>query len=124
MECLFAPCARRLGQDALQVIRGNQILILRVLAQETDYVRANRDDPEMIGAREIERRACQFARQAFPFERRGHFRMDKVDAAGEPAVGEYRAKPIDLHFEAVRFFVVDDRDVVEIHIHESPRVLS
>ena len=111
-------------QDALQVVRGNQILILRMFAHEIDYVSANRDDPEMIGAREIERRPSELGGQAFPFERCGHFRRDKVDAVGEPAVGKYGAKPIDFHFEAVRLFVVDDCNVVEIHVHESPHVLS
>lgn len=124
MEGLFVPCVCRLGQDALQIVRGNQIPILRVFAQETCNVRTNRDDPEMIGARKIERRPRQLGSQSFSFERRRHFRMDKVDAVGEPAVGQYRAKPSDLHFEAVRLFIVDDCDIVEIHVHESPHALS
>lgn len=95
-----------------------------MFAHEIDYVSANRDDPEMIGARKIERRPCQLASQSSPFERRGHFGMDKVDAVGEPAVSEYGAKPIDLHFEPLRLLVMDDRDIVEIHVHESPHVLS
>jgi hypothetical protein len=88
LGCLFVRCACRLGQDALQVIGGNQILILRVFAQETCNVTTNRDDSEMIGARKIERRPCQLGGKSFSFERRGHFRMDKVDAVGEPAVSE------------------------------------
>jgi hypothetical protein len=74
----------------------------------------------MIGARKIERRPYQLASQSSPFERRGHFGMDKVDAVGEPAVSQYRAKTIELHFEPVRLLVMDYGDVVEIYFHEYP----
>jgi hypothetical protein len=57
-----------------------------MFAHEIDYVSTNRDDPEMIGTRKIERRPRQLGSQSFSFERRWHFRMDKVDAVGEPAV--------------------------------------
>jgi hypothetical protein len=78
----------------------------------------------MIGARKIKRRPRQLGTKPFSFERRWHFSMDEVDAIGELAVGKYGAKPSDLHFEPVRLLVVDDCDVVEIHFHDSPRVLS
>ena len=47
--------AESAGQQLLQVFRRNEILILRMLADETGNVGAEGHNPQMVGACEIER---------------------------------------------------------------------
>jgi len=78
--------AESAGQQLLQVFRRNEILILRVLANEIGDVRAERDNTQMIDAGEIERKAGKFCCQAMAFEWRRNFGVDKNDTAGKAAI--------------------------------------
>ena len=62
-----------MGQRLLQVFGRNEILIFRVLANETGDVRAERHDAEIIATREIESKTDQSCCQAVAFERSRHF---------------------------------------------------
>ena len=73
--------AESAGQQLLQVFRRNEILILRVLANEIGDVRAERDNTQMIDAGEIERKAGKFCCQAVAFKWLRHFGVDENDAA-------------------------------------------
>jgi len=53
---------------------------------ETGDVGAERDDPEMIDAGEIERKAGKFCCQAMAFEWVRHFGVGKNDTAGKAAI--------------------------------------
>ena len=75
-----------MGQQLLQVFGRNEILILRVLANEIGDVGAERDNAEMIDAGAIERKAGKFCCQAMAFERLRHFGVDKNDTAGKAAI--------------------------------------
>ena len=108
------------GERFLEVAGRNEILIFRVLANETGDVGAERDNPEMVGAGEIERHPGKFCGQALAFEWPRHFGVGKNDAAGKAAIGDKGAKAINAGFEAMSFFDVGDAYVVEIHVHGSP----
>ena len=60
--------AQSAGQGLLQVFGGNEILILRMLANETGDVRAAWDNAKMIRAGEVERKARELSPQTLPFE--------------------------------------------------------
>jgi len=108
------------GEQFLEVAGRNQILILRVLANKTGDVGAERDNPEIVAAGEIERHAGKFCSQALAFECLRHLGVGIDDAAGKAAIGEKGAKAINAGFEAMSLFVVGDGYVVEIHVHGSP----
>ena len=108
-------------EQFLEVVGRNEILILRVLANEIGDVGTERDNAEMIDAGEIERKAGKFCCQAMAFERLRHFGVDKHDPVGKPAIREKGVKAIDDYFETLCLFIVRDGCVVEIHVHESPR---
>ena len=108
------------GEQFLEVAGRNEILILRVLANETGDVGAERDNSEIVGAGEIERHAGKFCSHALAFEWLRHFGVSKNDAAGKAAIGDKGAKAINAGFEAISFFVVGDGYVVAIHVHRSP----
>ena len=91
---------------------------------ETGDVGTERDDPEAVGAREIERKAGKSCRYPMAFERLRHFGVHKKDAVGKAAVGEQGASAIDEQFETLRRFVVDNGQFVEIHVHVSPGGLA
>ena len=74
----------------------------------------------MVGAREIERRAREFCREALAFKRRRDFRVREDHVIGKTAVGKEGAKSFGLRFEALRVFVMDYGDLMEIHVHSSP----
>ena len=112
--------AESTGEQLPQVVGRNEILILRVLANKTRDVRTERDNPEMMDAGEIERRAGKFCRQAMAFERLRHFGVGKNDSVRKATVGKKGAKAIDDYFETLRLFIVRDGCVVEIHVHELP----
>ena len=78
--------AESVGQQLLQVFGRNEILILRVLANEIGNVGAERDNTQMIDAGEIERKAGKFCCQAVAFKWLRHFGVDKNDTAGEAAI--------------------------------------
>src|SRR5437016_7107536 len=108
-------------EQSLEVAGRNEILIFRVLANETRDIGTERDNPETIDAGEIERHAGKFCSQSLSFEWLWHFGVGKNDAVGKAAVGHQGAKAIDEHFETLRLFVVSDGYLVEIHGHGSPR---
>src|SRR5947208_9045697 len=108
------------GEQFLEVAGRNDILILRVLANETGDVGAERDNSEIVGAGEIERHAGKFCSHALAFEWLRHFGVSKNDAAGKAAIGDKGAKAINAGFEAMSFFDVGDAYVVEIHVHGAP----
>jgi hypothetical protein len=58
------------------------------------------------------------------FERLRHFSVEKKDPVWKAAVGEQGASAIDEQFETLRRFVVDNGQVVEIHVHVSPGGLA
>jgi hypothetical protein len=58
------------------------------------------------------------------FERLRHFSVEKKDPVWKAAVGEQGASAIDEQFETLRRFVVDNGQVVEIHVHGSPYGLA
>ena len=60
--------AESAGLQLLQVIGGNEVLIFRVLANETGDVGTERDSSQVIGAGEIERDSGEFCRQALAFQ--------------------------------------------------------
>src|SRR6266480_2015359 len=70
-------------EQFLEVVGRNEILILRVLTNETGDVGTERDNPEIIDAGEIERHAGKFCSHALAFEWLRHFRVGISDAAGE-----------------------------------------
>ena len=49
----------------MQVVGGNEIVVLRVLPDERGDVVAERHDTKLIGAGEIERSSSKFGGQAF-----------------------------------------------------------
>jgi hypothetical protein len=38
-------------------------------------------------------------------------------AVGRKAIGEQSAKAVDVKLESVRFFVVRDGDIIQVHVH-------
>jgi len=103
----------------LEVVGRNEILIFRVLSNETGNVRAERDNPEMIDAGEIERNAREVGRKALAFEWRRHFGVGKNDAVRKALIRDKGAKAANAGFEAVSFFVVCHGYVAEVHVHGS-----
>jgi hypothetical protein len=112
--------AESAGPQLQQVVGRKEILILRMLANEIGDVGTERDNPEMIGAGEIERKSGEFGRQAPAFQRLRYFGVVKNDTLGKAAIGEQRTKAIDGNFEPPGLFVVSDTNVVEVHAHGSP----
>ncbi len=107
-------------EQFLEVVGRNEILILRVLTNETGDVGTERDNPEIIDAGEIERYAGEFCSHALAFEWLRHFGVGINDAAGEAAITDKGAKAANAGFEAMSLFVVGDGYVVEIHVQGSP----
>jgi len=106
-------------EQFLEVVGRNEILIFRVLSNETGDVRTERDNAEMIEAGEIERNAREVGSQTLAFEWRRHFGVGINDAVGKAPIGDNGAKAANARFEAVSFFVVGDDYIVEIHVHGS-----
>src|SRR5437879_13287543 len=96
------------GEQFLEVAGRNEILILRVLANETGDVGAERDNSEIVGAGEIERHAGKFCSEALAFEWLRHFGVGKNDAAGKAAIGDKGAKAINAGLETMSLFVAGD----------------
>jgi hypothetical protein len=96
----------------LEVVGRNQILILRVLPDETGDVGTERDNTQMMDAGEIERHAGESCSHALAFEWLRHFGVGINDAPGEAAISDKGAKAANASFEAMSFFVVDDGCVV------------
>jgi len=107
-------------EQFLEVVGRNEILILRVLTNETGQVGTERNNPEIIDAGEIERHVGEFCSHALAFEWLRHFGVGINDAAGEAAITDKGAKAANAGFEAMSLFVVGDGYVVEIHFHGSP----
>jgi hypothetical protein len=119
---LFVRGAGGSRQDALKVVRGDEILDFRMPADVTGDEGAERNDAETIGAGEIERGAGQLGGEAFSFERRGHFGVIEDDLAWETAIGDRCEVTIDGGLEAMPFFIVNDGNIVEIRLHGSSPV--
>jgi hypothetical protein len=115
---LFSRGARGPRQEALKIVRGDEILDFSMPADVTGDEGAERNDAEMVGAGKIERSAGQLGSEALSFEGRGHFRVIEDDLGRETAIGDQSQVTIDGGFEAMGFFLVDDGDVVEIWLHE------
>jgi hypothetical protein len=96
----------------LEVVGRNEILMLRVLTNETGDVGTERNNPEIIEAGEIERHAGEFCSHALAFEWLRHFGVGINDAAGEAAISDKGAKAANASFEAMSFFVVGDGCVI------------
>src|SRR2546429_5399115 len=79
-------------EQFLEVVGRNEILILRVLTNETGDVGTERNNPEIIDAGEIERYAGEFCSHALAFEWLRHFGVGINDAAGEAAITDKGAK--------------------------------
>jgi len=94
------------GEQFLEVAGRNQILVFRVLANESGDVGTERDNPETI--------------EALAFEWLRHFGVGINDTAGEAAISDKGAKAVNADFEALSIFVVGDGYIVEIHVHGSP----
>jgi hypothetical protein len=99
-------------EQFLEVVGRNEILIFSVLSNKTGDVRTERDNPEIVNAREIERHAGEFCCHALAFERLRHFGVRINDAAREAAISDKGAKAANAGFEAMSFFVVGDGYVV------------
>jgi hypothetical protein len=108
------------GEQFLEVVGRNEILIFRMLSNKTGDVRAERDNAEMIEAGEIERNAREVGRKALAFEWRRHFGVGINDAVGKALIRDNGETAANAGFEAVSHFVVCDGYVVEIHVHGSP----
>src|SRR5947209_5295188 len=65
-------------EQFLEVVGRNEILILRVLTNETGDVGTKRNHPEIIDAGEIERYAGEFCRHALAFEWLRHLFDDAI----------------------------------------------
>jgi hypothetical protein len=96
----------------LEVVGRNEILILRVLPDETGDVGTERDNTQMMDAGEIERHAGEFCSHALAFEWLRHFGVGINDTAGEAAISDKGAKAAGASFEAMSFFVVGDGCVI------------
>jgi len=96
----------------LEVVGRNEILILRVLPDETGDVGTERDNTQMMDAGEIERHAGEFCSHALAFEWLRHFGVGINDTAGEAAISDKGAKAANASFEALSFFVVGDGCVI------------
>ncbi len=119
-NCSLVRCAAGAGQEFLQVIGGNEILIFSMPSDKCGNVRAQRHDAEMIGAGEIERSTGKFGGEALALNGRGNFNVVKDDTVRKAAIGEKCAQAVDLRFKALSLFVVRDGDAVEVQVHESP----
>jgi len=108
------------GEQFLEVVGRNEILVFRVLANESGDVGTERDNPEIVDAGEIERRAREFGSQALAFEWPRHLGVGINDTAGKAAISHKGAKAVNADFEAPSIFVVGDGYIVEIHVHGSP----
>jgi len=72
----------------LEVVGRNEILILRVLPDETGDVGTERDNTQMMDAGELERHAGEFCSHALAFEWLRHFGVGINDTAGEAAISD------------------------------------
>ena len=111
------------SKNLLQIARGNQVLIFGILSKEVRDIGAERDNGQLMGAREIEHGTRELRGQTAAFKRRRNLRMRKHDAIGQQAIGEQRAKPVYRRFESAGYFIVRDNYVVEVKFHRPPRPL-
>jgi len=102
------------GEQFLEVVGRNEILIFRMLSNKTGDVRTERDNAEMIEAGEIERNAREVGSQTLAFEWRRHFGVGINDTVGKALISDNGEKAANGGFEAVSRFVVGDGYVVEI----------
>ena len=113
-ERLSTGCGARSGREFLEVVGGNEIVSLGVFANVCGDVGAQWHDAKMIGAGEIERGAGKLCGEALAFEGRGNLGMREDDAVRETSIVDEGAKSVYLCFEAMSFFVVDDRDFTQV----------
>src|SRR5260370_4710762 len=118
--CVEDIKSESVGQELLQVVGRNEILIFRVLANEIGHVGAERHDAEMIATREIEGRTGESRCQAVTFEWLWHFRVRENDAIGKAPISEQAEKVINVQFETLGFLVVPDRSIFDIHLQYFP----
>ncbi len=119
-KLLSASCAAGAGQEFLQVIVGNEVVVFRMHPDKRGNVGAQRHHAEMIGACEIEPGTGKFGSEALALEGRRDFNMVKDDTVRKAAIAEECAQAVDLRFKALGFFVVCDDDSFEVQVHESP----
>src|SRR5205807_1986859 len=74
------------GKQLPQVFGRKEMVIFRVLADETGGVRTKRNNPKLFLSSEIERQAGKFGRQATAFERLRHFCVEQHHAIARKVV--------------------------------------
>jgi hypothetical protein len=75
-------------QDALELVRGDEILDFRMPVNIAGDEGTERNNAKLIGAGKIERGAGEFGGEAFSFEGRGNFGVIEDDLAGKAAIGD------------------------------------
>ena len=102
------------GQNLLKIFGGNQILILAMPAEETGYIRTQRNHTQMIGACKVQRGPRELRGQPLAFERGGNFGVLQHDAVREAPIREERVKPVHGSFESAGLFIVGDYNIVQV----------
>ena len=73
----------------------------------------------MLLSCEVERETRQLCREAFSFKRLWHFGMVKNDSVWKTAISQQSVKSVGTQLEAMCLFVVDDIQIVKIHVQGS-----
>ena len=81
-------------------------------SQEAGSIGTQRNDPQMIGAGEIQGGTRELGGQSFALKWRGHFGVLQHETIRESAIANKRAKPIHRGLEAVGLFIVGDDYIV------------
>jgi len=108
------------GLQLLKIRGRKQVLIFRMLANETGNVGAKRYYLQLIGASEVQYSTRQSRRNAVAFMWLRHLRVVENNATRKAAIREHSSLPIEVHLKASGPFIVNNGCVVKALVHSSP----